>query len=83
MDWLAVMHRKHPELSPPLSGKATDVLFINHQLQTIHIQNGESFFGIRSFLSSAAEIGLKHTSDFRRAATWTDILQRYEAVAMA
>lgn len=50
MDWLAVMHRKHPELSPPLS---------------------------------AAEIGLKHTSDFRRAATWTDILQRYEAVALA
>lgn len=37
------MHRKHPELSPSLSGKATDVIFINHQLQTIHIQNGESF----------------------------------------
>lgn len=50
MDWLAVMHRKHPELSPSLS---------------------------------AAEIGLKHTSDFRRAATWTDILQRYEAIAVA
>lgn len=85
MDWLAVMHRKHPELSPSLSGKATDVIFINHQLQTIHIQNGESFlvFEVWHFLSSAAEIGLKHTSDFRRAATWTDILQRYEAIAVA
>lgn len=40
-------------------------------------------FEVWHFLSSAAEIGLKHTSDFRRAATWTDILQRYEAIAVA
>lgn len=40
-------------------------------------------FEVLHFLSSAAEIGLKHTSDFRQAAAWTDILQRYEAVAVA
>lgn len=50
LDWMAVMQRIHPELSPALS---------------------------------AAEIGLKHTSDFRQAAAWTDILQRYEAVAVS
>ncbi|XP_061172326.1 focadhesin-like [Saccostrea echinata] len=31
---------------------------------------------------SAAEIGLKHSADFRRTQTWTDILQRYPAVSV-
>ncbi|XP_022331606.2 focadhesin-like [Crassostrea virginica] len=32
---------------------------------------------------SAAEIGLKHSTDFKRASTWTDILHRYKTGIMA